>query len=94
MKILSLVFILLFSASVFGQKTFELKDASKYFDIKVKVATCDESSCTGKATFSFFKKGGTAAYQVINLPDTYVQLEDDGTPLVNQTLLYDAAECY
>ena len=90
MKILFLVLIVVLTVSAFGQKTFDLKDASKYFDIKVKVANCEDTSCTGKATFSFYKKGSSVPYQVINLPDTYVELTTDGTPLVNTTLLYDA----
>src|SRR6187401_939157 len=90
MKSLLPLFILLFAATAFTQKTFDIKDASKFFDIKVDVATCDDSSCTGKATFSFYKKGGSVPYQVINLPETYVQLSTDGGPLVNTTLLYDA----
>lgn len=66
-----------------AQKTFELKDASKYFDIKLTVAD------SGAAKFEFFKKGGTVPYQVINLEATCVQLDEDGNPLVNKTLLYD-----
>jgi hypothetical protein len=81
--------VLAFCATVSAQKTFELKDASKYFDIKVSVADCDEYSCSGKASFEFFKKGGTTPYQVINLENTYVQLDEGGDPLVNKTLLYD-----
>jgi hypothetical protein len=85
----TLILMLLFASSVFAQHTFDLKNASKYFDIKVNVAECDDSSCTGKAMFSFYKKGVTKPYQVIDLPDTYVQLGDGGKPLVNTTLLYD-----
>ena len=58
--------ILLLASATFAQHTFELKNASKYFDIKVNVAKCDENSCTGKASFSFYKKGSDKAYQVIN----------------------------
>lgn len=89
MKKLLFLFVLVFCSSAFAQQKFELNDASKYFDVKVSVAGCDEYSCTGKATFSFYKKGGKTPYQVINLPDTYIQLGEDGTPNVNKTLLYD-----
>ncbi len=87
--VIGLLMFLGLSVSVSAQKTFELKDASKYFDIKVSVAKCDEISCNGKSTFTFYKKGTTDAYQVINLPDTYVDMGEDGKPSVNQTLLYD-----
>jgi hypothetical protein len=89
MKIIITLFTLAFAASIFGQTTFDLKDASKYFDIKVKVAGCDGGFCEGKATFSFFKKGGTSPYQVIDLNNTSIQLLDDGQPSVNVSLLYD-----
>lgn len=89
MKKLLLLLVFLFGTTAFGQKTFEVKNASRYFDIKINVAQCDDSSCTGKASFSFYKKGATIPYQTINLPDTYVELGDGGAPEVNETLLYD-----
>lgn len=86
----SLLALILIATSAAAQKTFELKNASKYFDIKVLVAKCDDEFCRGKATFSFYKKGASTPYQVISLPDTLVQLEGGGKPLVNVNLLYDA----
>jgi hypothetical protein len=88
MKI-TLLIVLVAAYSAAAQKTFELKNASKYFDIKVRVAQCDEDYCSGRATFSFYKKGASTPYQVINLPDTLIQLEGGDKPLVNDTLLYD-----
>jgi len=84
-----LLIILMSTVSIAAQRTFDLKNASKYFDVKVRVAKCDDDYCSGKATFSFYKKGSSTAYQVINLPDTQIQLESSGKPLVNDTLLYD-----
>lgn len=88
MKI-ALLIVLVAASSAAAQKTFELKNASNYFDIKVRVAKCDADYCSGRATFSFYKKGASTPYQVINLPDTLIQLESGGNPLVNDTLLYD-----
>jgi hypothetical protein len=81
--------ILALCSGAMAQKTFEIKDASEYFDIKISVAGCEERSCRGKASFSFYKKGGTTAYQVINLPDTYVELGEEGNPKANITRSYD-----
>ena len=89
MRVLVPCLIVLFAGSAWGQRSFEIKNASKYFDIKIKVAKCDEDYCSGKASFSFYKKGGQTPYQVISLPDTLIQLESNGKPLVNDTLLYD-----
>lgn len=81
--------VLFFAVNSFAQHKFELNDASKYFDIKVNVATCDDMYCSGKATFSLFKKGGTTPYQVISLPDTQLELAEGGKALTNVTMLYD-----
>ena len=83
------VFILIVAGNSFAQQTFDLKDASKYFDIKVKVAKCEDNVYSGEASFSFYKKGGNAAYQIIAREDMYIDLSDAGEPMVNQTLLYD-----
>lgn len=85
--VISLVLIL--STSAFAQATFDLKNASKYFDIRVKVEKCDDGYCSGKASFSFFKKNGSKPYQVIDLDDTQIQLSQTGQPLTNISLLYD-----
>jgi hypothetical protein len=89
MKKVLIALVLLLTPATFAQKTFDLTDASEYFDIKVKVEKCDDNYCEGKATFSFYKKGGSTPYQVINLPDTQIQLGDGGKPLTNVTMLYD-----
>lgn len=84
-----LVLILLFNLTAFAQKTFELKDASKYFDVKISVEKCEDGFCNGKASFSFYKKGGTKPYQVIDLPDTQIQLDENGNAQANVSMLYD-----
>jgi len=86
--VLTCLFLLLCS-SVLAQKTFELKNASEYFDIKIKVENCDEGFCGGKASFFFYKKGGKTAYQVINLDDTQIQLDESGNAQANISMLYD-----
>ena len=89
MKQLLFIILLLIAETASSQTSFQLNDASKYFDIRVTVAECENGFCHGKATFSFFKKGGTAPYQVINLRDTQIELTEDGQPSVNVSLLYD-----
>jgi hypothetical protein len=88
MKKLLILFVFLFGSTIYGQKTFDVKNVSEYFDVKINVAKCEDSSCTGKASYSFYKKGSATPYQTINLPDTYIDTEG-GTPSVNETLLYD-----
>ncbi len=86
--VLTCLFLALCS-SVMAQKTFDLKDASKFFDIKIKVENCEEGFCGGKASFSFYKKGGKTPYQVINLDDTQIQLDENGNAQANISMLYD-----
>jgi hypothetical protein len=90
MKIfIGLFMFLMLCGSALAQKTFELKDASKYFDIKISVAKCEDGFCGGKASFSFYKKGGKTPYQVINLDDTQIQLDENGNAQANISMLYD-----
>ena len=88
-NILLICLFLVLCSATFAQKTFELKDASKYFDIKIKVAKCEDGFCSGKASFSFYKKGSTTPYQVINLDDTQIQLDENGNAQANISMLYD-----
>lgn len=84
-----LLFLLMLGSTVSAQKTFELKDASKYFDIKIVVESCEDGFCGGKASFSFYKKGRTAPYQVIEMDDTQIQLDENGNAQANVSMLYD-----
>lgn len=83
------VLLLLCCPPIFAQQKFDIKDASSFFDIKIAVPNCEDGACKGRASFSFYKKGARTPYQVINLPDTYVELDESGKPNVNATLLYD-----
>lgn len=82
------LFILLTSTSVFAQKTFLLKDASKNYDVKITVEKCEEEICEGKATISLMKKNQTAAFQTIRLPNIYLELGANQKPTANLIELY------
>jgi hypothetical protein len=89
MKIIIGSFVLLiFCSSTPAQKIFEIKDASRYFDIKISVETCEEESCEGKASFSFFKKGGKMPYQVIEHEETGFNRWDEALRNTNGILPY------
>lgn len=77
-------------ATLAQKHTFEIRNASKYFDVKIEMTgECDDYACEGPGTFSFYKKGGTKAYQVIEMANTYAAFGEGGKPLVNSTMLYD-----
>lgn len=83
------ILILSAVAAASAQHVFTLKDASKYFDIRLTVPECEDGFCRGEAKFEFLKKNGTRPYQTISLDDTLVQLADDGRPPANVSLMYD-----
>ncbi len=89
MKTLIVIIIILLSPSVFAQQTFYIKNASQFFDIKIDVEKCTDYSCKGKASFSFYKKNGTKPYQVIDLSETYIQLDKNKQSLTNIDGTYD-----
>ncbi|HEY2846751.1 MAG TPA: hypothetical protein VGI80_02975 [Pyrinomonadaceae bacterium] len=89
MNKLAIPLILLFVTSAYTQRTFDIKDASKYFDIKIKIEACDDATlCSGKGSYSFYKKGGTTPYQVITLSETSIHINDDAK-VVGGVLPYD-----
>lgn len=88
MKKLALTIVLLFAASAFAQKTFDVDDASKFFTVKIKVASCeDDTTCVGKGSYSFYKKGSATPYQVVSLPTISVHLTGDH-PIVDGVVQY------
>ena len=80
--------ILLAAANVFAQKTFLLKDASKNFDVKISVAKCEDDICEGKGTIYLMKKGQTAAFQTIAMPNIYLELGANKKPTANLVEIY------
>lgn len=80
MKILAMTVVMIASSSVFSQQTFDIKNASKFFNIQVKVAQCDDLSCSGKVRFALFSKGAVKPFQIIFLKETQISLDDNGKP--------------
>ena len=83
------IFLLLFlSVSVAAQTRFDIKKASKIYDVRLEVEKCDDSFCGGKATFTIFKKRQIKPFQTIKLSDTEFMLEE--ATLANAKQMYDA----
>lgn len=76
------------AADSFAQENFLLKNASKKFDVKIKIAKCEEDICEGKATVYLLKKGTPAPFQTIELPNMYLELGSDRKPTANLIELY------
>ncbi len=83
------VLILIVCATTFAQQKFELKNASKSYDVKIEVAKCEDGFCAGAATFSLAKKGESKPFQTFKLENTSLWLNKNGAVQANTTLLYD-----
>lgn len=81
------VFVLLFCAAAFGQQKFEMKNASKIYDVRMEVERCEDDTCDGKLTVELFKKSAAKPFQVINLDGT--EFNTDEVKLVGGKRMYD-----
>jgi hypothetical protein len=84
----AMIFALFVSPTILAQKTFLLKDASKYFDLKIEIAGCEEDTCQGKAKYYLSKKSENKPFQVISLENGFLELGEDQKPTANMIELY------
>lgn len=75
MKKLLFVFILSLSVNGLAQEVFNIKKASKLYDVRLEVEKCDENSCAGDAKFSIFRKGEKKPIQVFKTQTAFLSEE-------------------
>lgn len=85
----SFILLLVFCSPIFAQQKFEIKNASKGFDVKIEIAKCKDGFCEGKAKFSIFRKNAVKPFQIINLANSQIWLDKNGDAQANVTLRYD-----
>ncbi|HEX8143792.1 MAG TPA: hypothetical protein VF553_14435 [Pyrinomonadaceae bacterium] len=68
--------ILLLSITLSAQRKFEIKNASKNYDVHVEVGRCEGESCSGRLKVELFKKSAPKPFQVINLDETEFAVEE------------------
>lgn len=73
----------------FGQAQFELKNASKNYDVKINVETCDQEECKGKATIELFDRKTSKKLHTLESEDLNFYLNEDQKPTANIIQLYD-----
>ena len=81
--------VLLFCTCAAAQVKFEVKNASKLYDVEIEVEGCEDKICEGPVTFTLFKKNHLSPFQVFKLPDTSFMLGENDQPSANITRLYD-----
>jgi hypothetical protein len=89
MNFRSLLLFIFFGTAVFGQNHFELKDASKNYNVKIDVQNCDKDECRGKATIEFVDKKTSKKFQTLTSDDLDFYLTADQQPTANIIQLYD-----
>jgi len=71
--LLSGVFLLLVGRAAAAQETFEIRDASKEYDLSIRIARCGGeglgAKCEGAARIALYRKGSKSPLQVFNLPN-------------------------
>lgn len=92
-KIFIIVALLITTRTIFAQQSFLLKDASKIYDVRIKIAKCDFAdasykTCEGRATVSLSKKNQSKAFQTIEMPNMFLELGEDSKPTANLIELY------
>ena len=81
--------LLLLCSCAAAQVRFEVKNASKLYDVQIEVEKCEDKICEGAATYTLFKKNSAKPFQVFKLPETSFMLGDSDQPSANITRLYD-----
>jgi hypothetical protein len=81
--------LLVFCTCAAAQVKFEVKSASKFYDVEIEVEACEDKICEGPVTFTLFKKNHLSPFQVFKLPDTSFMLGENDQPSANITRLYD-----
>jgi hypothetical protein len=79
--------ILLFCTCAAAQVKFEVKSASKLYNVRIEVESCEDKICEGPVTFTLFKKNHLSPFQVFKLPDTSFMLGENDQPSANITRL-------
>jgi len=86
--------MMLLTGTALAQEKFEIKNASKLYDVKLEVDKCEDEMCEGKAAVTLYKKNSKTPFQVFRLPATSFMLNDDGSAPVNETRLYDQQSAF
>jgi len=73
----------------FSQHTFELKDASQKYDIKINVEHCEGEECGGRAVIDLVDKKISKKVQTLHSDDLNFYLNKEQMPTTNIIQLYN-----
>jgi len=86
--LLTILFTVFTASGICAQQTFLLKNASKIFDVKIRIAECENDICEGKATVYILEKDSSSPVQTLLMPNLYLELNEDRKPTANLIELY------
>jgi len=84
-----LLFFVLSGTAVVAQNQFDLKEASKNFDVKMNVEHCDKDECEGKATIELVERNTSKSFQTFTSDNLNFYLNKDQKPTANIIQLYN-----
>jgi hypothetical protein len=76
----------MFVLSAIAQKTFEFRNSSKIYNVRLAVESCGENVCSGEAKFSIFRKGNHRAFQTLT---TSTEFMAQGAKHPDPNILYN-----
>lgn len=85
-------FFILFALLIFGaagvsaQQTFVIRDASKTYDVKITIGSCEDEVCNDKATVYLSKKNRSDVFQTIQMSEMYIQFGAERKKLVGGSI--------
>lgn len=83
--------LLIFGVCILSQATqaqvFEIKNASKRYDVKI-TTSCTDRSCDGQANIDLYLKGTTQHFQHFSSAELTMDLDETDKPSVNVVQLY------
>lgn len=83
--VLICLFLILCSSAI-AQKTYEFKNSSKSYNVRLMIENCDENICAGEAKFSIFRKGKKKAFQTLT---TKTEFKVEGAKRLNPKILHN-----
>ena len=75
-----------FALGVIAQNTFEFKNSSKIYNVRLMIENCGENVCSGEAKFSIFRKGKQKAFQILT---TKTEFMAQGAKHPDPNILYN-----
>ena len=79
-KILTTIALALAATNSFAQKDFTISTASQNYTAKIRVAKCEDKTCSGRATIKLYPANSSTVLQEFKSKDLYFNLDGSNNP--------------